>query len=106
MSVVAQKKDESKRTRKMGNRYLTKRHLHAFYSERRRGGILNEDARYQAHQIRPYGLASKKFSYKSMFEKKHNTRLTNKAATRAAKKSVRQRVKNELMKEERYEYYY
>jgi hypothetical protein len=86
----------------MGKRFLNERYSLEKYSNRRANLRLNEED-FEPHQIRPYGLESSSFSYRQMFQKKHQTRLENRSVKRSVKKSARQQAKQQ-MREENYEF--
>ena len=79
----------------MGRRFLARRFPLARYSDRRAWFRLNE-AKSEPHQMRSYGLASGKFSYRQLFQKKRQSRPGNRRVKRTVKKTVRQRARREL----------
>jgi hypothetical protein len=80
----------------MGKRWLLARYPLNKYSDRRAWLRLHEGD-FEPHQIRPYGLASGKFSYRQMFQKKKQARRGNRAVERAVKKAAHQQVRQHLL---------
>jgi len=79
----------------MGRRFLAARFSLDKYSNRRAWLRLNE-ADFEPHRMKPYGLESGKFSYRQMFQKKHQFRQGNRAVERAVKKTARQQAQHHL----------
>ena len=81
----------------MGRRFLTDRFPLEKYSNRRACLRLNE-ADFEPHRMRPYGLESGNFSYHQMFQKKRQSRQGNRVVDRAVKKTARQQAQHYLQK--------
>jgi hypothetical protein len=79
----------------MGRRFLAVRYPLDGYSSRRVWLRLHEGD-FEPHRMRPYGLGSGKFSYRQMFQKKHQSRLGNRLMKRAVKKAARRLARYEL----------
>jgi hypothetical protein len=79
----------------MGRRFLAARYALSEYSDRRAWYRLHEGDG-EPHRLRPYGLESGKFSYRPLFQKKHQSRQGRRAVKRAVKKAARQRARREL----------
>jgi len=82
----------------MGQRFILARNLRPMYSKRRTWLRLNEHD-FEPHRMRPYGLESKKFWYRSMWHE-NRQRPGNKLEDRYPKKVARQRAKHALRQEE------
>jgi hypothetical protein len=72
----------------MGKRFLAQRYQIPIYSDRRAFLRLNE-GNFEPHRMKPYGIESKKFSYRQIFDKKHQSRPGNQAEKRGVKKAAR-----------------
>lgn len=72
----------------MGKRFLAARYQLDRFSPRRAFLRMNE-AEYEPHRMRPYGLVSSKFASRQLFEKKHHSRLGRQAEERATRKAAR-----------------
>ncbi len=71
----------------MSNRFITESRDLSTYSPRRVLQMINE-ADFEPHRMRPYGMESGKFTYRSMWEHNGN-RPGNRRVRRAAKKAAR-----------------
>ncbi len=80
----------------MGNRFITKRFVTGKpYSSRRISQMLNE-ADFEAHRSKPYGMGAGKFSYLQMFQKSRSRSSGSLRERRVPKKTERQNSRKEL----------
>jgi hypothetical protein len=84
------------RRKKLGNRCITRRHLHRYgYSQLRVFRCLHEKD-FEPHHMRPYGLGAGKFSSLQMFQQSRSRSTAGLRERRGPKKTTRQQAHRSL----------